>query len=333
MNVLELAKYPFLDRAREYAGEGFDLTLEDLKDDVYRRVWDRALERVKEAIKEREVHQDAEDLYDYRTEILSFPLAVALVSCIGDNRLREIFSLAEAKRARGHLNNESSAYLVNFANELGVSAKEENGNFGIQVLSYLRFVTAFKGASNWKLANRVLSKGYVIVNANEFRRLIQEAIREKICNKTLKEVSPNDFPSVSLKFIQEIKELWATVVRDQIKTPSRNLRGIPPCIGGLKAKIERGENLSHFERFALATYLLNTDRSVEEVLEVFSSSPDFNLRVARYQIEHLAGLRGVKKKYTTPNCDAMRKSNLCNPDVGCEGINNPLSYRRAGKED
>jgi len=332
LNVLELAKYPFLDRAREYAGEVFDLTLEELGDDNYKHVWDRAVNRIMEAIKERVVHQDIEDLFDYRTEILSFPLAIALVACINDNRLREIFSLAEARRARLHLNNESAPYLIDFAGEIGVFAREGGGEFGVSVLSYLKFATAFKGATSWKLVNRVVTKGYVLVNNNEFRRLVQEAIKEKIYIKTLKEVSPNDFPESCLKVIQEIKEQWNKVVKEQAKTPKIGLRAMPPCIERLKVKIEGGENLSHFERFALATYLLNTDKGVDDVMEVFSLSPDFNASVTRYQIEHLAGLRGSKKKYTTPNCDAMRKSNLCYPDVGCDGINNPLSYKKAVKE-
>jgi len=327
---LELAKYPFLDRAREYAGEIFDLSLTDLGDDTYERVWNRAVERIGEAIRERGVHQDAEDLFDYRTEILSFPLAVALVACVGDNRLREVFSLAEARRARLHLNNESASYLVNLASEVGVIAKEEDGDFGVSVLSYLKFVTAFKGATSWKLVNRVVTKGYVLVNNNEFRRLIQEAIKVKIYSRTLRIVSPKDFPENCLKYIQEVKKQWGAVFKERATTPIVGARITPPCIDRLKAKMERGENLSHFERFALATYLLNTDKEVDEVLEIFSLSPDFNARVARYQIEHLAGLRGSKKKYTTPNCDAMKKSNLCYPDAGCDGINNPLSYKRAG---
>lgn len=94
-------------------------------------------------------------------------------------------------------------------------------------------------------------------------------------------------------------------------------------------KLQTGEEVSHFENFAVASYLLNKGRSIEEVLELFKNRSDFNEKIARYQVEHIAGLRGSKTKYRPPSCEKFRVLGLC-VDSGkhCpKWIKNPLQYR------
>ncbi len=97
----------------------------------------------------------------------------------------------------------------------------------------------------------------------------------------------------------------------------------PPCINSLLENLLRGENLSHHQRFALATFLINIGLDVEIVLQLFRYSPDFNEKIARYQIEHLAGLRGSRRKYLTYSCGAMKVLGMCKAECG---IKNPLQY-------
>jgi len=98
----------------------------------------------------------------------------------------------------------------------------------------------------------------------------------------------------------------------------------PPCIDLILKKlvVERA-NLTHHQRFALAAFLLNLDFSTDFVLKVFSYSPDFNEKVARYQVEHIAGLRGSRKRYLPYNCDTMKTLGICIKDCG---VKNPLIY-------
>jgi len=97
----------------------------------------------------------------------------------------------------------------------------------------------------------------------------------------------------------------------------------PPCIKTLINSLISGENLSHHQRFAVASFLVNIGANIDAVLDLFKRSPDFNERVARYQIEHIAGLRGSKKRYLPYNCVTMRSLGLC---VGDCGVKNPLTY-------
>jgi DNA primase large subunit len=82
-------------------------------------------------------------------------------------------------------------------------------------------------------------------------------------------------------------------------------------------------------RFAMAAFLLNIGTDEEELLKMFKSFTDFDDRIARYQVEHIAGKRGSRRKYTAPNCGTMRTHGLCiNPDELCATITHPLSYYR-----
>jgi DNA primase large subunit len=112
---------------------------------------------------------------------------------------------------------------------------------------------------------------------------------------------------------------------------------LPPCIAQILAKIGNGEDISHVENFTVAAYLLNTGHSVDEVIKVFRNKSDFNERIARYQVEHIAGLKGSRTRYRPPSCAKMRTYGLCIEDGGrCpRGIRNPLDHHvvRSGKQE
>jgi len=63
---------------------------------------------------------------------------------------------------------------------------------------------------------------------------------------------------------------------------------------------------------------------------VFTSVSDFNERMTRYQVEHIAGSRGSSTKYTPPNCDTLKTHGICvSHDKECVKAVNPLiCYKR-----
>jgi DNA primase large subunit len=82
-------------------------------------------------------------------------------------------------------------------------------------------------------------------------------------------------------------------------------------------------------RFAMAAFLLNIGTNEDDLLKMFKFFTDFDERIARYQVEHIAGKRGSRRQYTAPNCSTMRTHGLCvNPDELCGSIKHPLSYYR-----
>jgi len=119
-------------------------------------------------------------------------------------------------------------------------------------------------------------------------------IEEKIFERVMSYYQPMD----SIEQLEkEIEDLRRALPLSSIEIPDKNIEGeIPPCIEKLRNKLIDGENLSHQARIALAVFFLNIGKSVEDVLELFKHSPDYNEKIAKYQIEHLAGLEGKQEK-------------------------------------
>jgi DNA primase large subunit len=103
----------------------------------------------------------------------------------------------------------------------------------------------------------------------------------------------------------------------------------PPCINYCLEGLMAGRRASHMERFALTTFLVNIGMPIEQMVSFYTEVTDFDESKTRYQIEHIAGLKGNRTKYTPPTCNTLRTHRVCrNPDRICDRINHPLSYYR-----
>jgi DNA primase large subunit len=108
------------------------------------------------------------------------------------------------------------------------------------------------------------------------------------------------------------------------------MEAFPSCIKGVYERVAAGRPASHIGRFALTSFLLNIGMSEEDVFKFFRSVSDFNERMTRYQVQHIAGTRGSGTKYTPPNCATLRTHGICiSPEPECRGAVNPLvCYKR-----
>ncbi|HEY1247768.1 MAG TPA: hypothetical protein VGE97_02150, partial [Nitrososphaera sp.] len=102
----------------------------------------------------------------------------------------------------------------------------------------------------------------------------------------------------------------------------------PPCIEHAIDAMSRGENLPHSARVMLATFMIATKKPIDEIVLMFENAPDFNEKITRYQVEHLAGMKGGRTKYSVPSCDKLRTENLCFATVECDGLINPIQFGR-----
>src|SRR2546428_13328407 len=80
-------------------------------------------------------------------------------------------------------------------------------------------------------------------------------------------------------------------------------------------------------RFTLASVLVNIGAGEEEIVKTFKPASDFSEKMTRYQVEHIAGKRGGRTKYTCPMCTTLKTHGVCyKPDEICSTIRNPLNY-------
>ncbi len=353
MKLPTLVKYPYLihlnDFIRMYFGEG--KRLEHVLIPTY---VERALERIKKYLRnESYTHTAREDL-----EVISFYLGLMLTSSVDPWALSKFIDY-ESKITRRFLQVDDEYTVCKVAKRVGLSLEylgsrsnrcgkaivigidPRSGRkiiecypFRVKIPHYLIGTEKLCTDPKWKLTNKYVLHGYVYLVKNDVTRIVEEFVknylRELANNLSIDLIVVNEVVGKDVKgeLISIIKEVRGFTSEEIVKE-YRRLKGIiveeafPPCILKIKELAEKGEHLTHHQRFALATFLLNIGMDIEDVLNIFRNLPDFNERIAKYQVEHLAGVRGGRKKYLVYSCDKMRTLGLCVSECG---VKNPLAY-------
>jgi DNA primase large subunit len=305
-----LAKYPFLSSATPLL-RVYRVT------NLPREVRGRAVERVLEAI-ERGERGVLPKLDNPWVELLSFPYARALVLYVGDDWLRRRWSLAEASRIERLLHGESDEVLMHVVNDLGLKTWRTGEEIWVMHFTlYLHLTKRLATEPRWKLVNRMLDKGLVSLTRPEVVRLVREWVYENISQT---KPTPVNWSPEEAKIIRET--LQRRAAKTVAPAPSKEWA---PCMVALRNRVA---DASHFGLFALAAYMANKGYEVNEIVDVLRVRSDFDERIARYQVEHIAGQRGSRVKYRPPSCQSMKTHGLCIEDgKQCpNNIKNPIQY-------
>jgi len=271
------------------------------------------------------------DPMEYELEIFSFPIAVMLVVGTEDSFIKGRYALAEAKRASELLKDEKKEKLFDIAKTF---------NWDIELLkdvSFLPYVFALgfpfflKNATGfhdetWKLVNQKMINGKVYLTKRKLSRLLEEEVRKYIEGRL--DTKIKSLPPTIMARVNRLRQL-AAEKQEQIRLeemPERVvMEAFPLCIKGVYDRVATGRPASHLGRFTLTSFMLSIGMSAEDVFKFFRSISDFNERMTRYQVEHIAGSKGSGTKYTPPNCSTLRTHGICiSPEFECKGAVNPL---------
>jgi DNA primase large subunit len=327
----DIAKYPFLKAATRYIKMP-DLKIEDLTSPDLEEVLKRAEEKVEEAILYTRVSRK---LKNEDVEISSYPVAIVLATATGSSFIKKRYALAEAKQAYEDLKDEPKEKILEFAKNFDWKFRlSENPEipfeFVLSFTDYLRNTTHLRG-KKWKLVNRLLSDGNVYLTRNETARLLSEEIRKHV-EKRLEVKELPKFPPKIMETAEKIKKLSVEKIgkAEMEGFPKTIIQtAFPPCIKALYQAASTGRHLSHIGRFTLTSFLVNIGMPSENVVELFKSFSDFNERMTRYQVEHIAGERGSRTRYIPPKCDTLKTHGVCmSPDELCQRVHHPLAYYR-----
>jgi len=332
LTKLDHAKYPFTNEAAEYV-KNLNIDLNDLASEEFSVILDQAEKRIVDALTAGRIDSEPQG----EAEILAYPAALMLVALAGDERARRRYALGESKRAYELLRRESADLLIQIAEQtFGWNAKiinREIGDvlyeFGLSYPDYVRNAVKIRDA-DWKLTNRVLERGYVYCDKDEFARLLKEEVEVRVLSRISGHYG--SVPEALAPRVERIRKLVAA--RAQMygveEAPKAILAAaMPPCMKALLSSLSSGKHVPHIGRFAITAFLSNIGVSDEEILKMFHTQSDFSERIARYQVQHISGSRGTKKKYTAPSCKTMKTHGICvNPDEICATISHPLSYYR-----
>jgi DNA primase large subunit len=162
-----------------------------------------------------------------------------------------------------------------------------------------------------------MDKGLVTLTRPEVIRLVREWLYDSfIQTKPL----PTNWHPEEAKDVKEA--LQKRAAKTVAPAPSKEWA---PCMVALRNRVA---DIGHFGLFALAAYMANKGYEVKEIVDVLRVRSDFDEKIARYQVEHIAGQRGSRVKYRPPSCQSMKTHGLCIEDgKHCpNNIKNPTQY-------
>ncbi len=328
MGTADLAKYPFLNEAGEYMRQsGFGWG--ELERPEMKELIDRAAQRIEIGV--------SGNVYDklerYEIEILTFIVSLIMIKSVGLEPLLKKYALAEARRAEKFLIDDlrrqkeiqkASLFTKIFEDlfKLRIQSTEEGRLFKVKVTDYLARSSHFH-EQEWKLINRLVHNGYVFLDADETVRLVRNELSVLIYDKVRAMTLPT-LPKAVKARADELRAKLAPRYEYRIHSVS----DYPPCIKHALDVMSKGENVPHSARVMLGTYMLAIGKPVDDIVALFENAPDFNEKITRYQVEHLAGMKGSRTKYSVPSCEKLRNESLCFATKECEGIINPVQFGR-----
>lgn len=328
--------FPYLDKSGEYLfARGITLESALNSDHIVKRAIDIVEESLKR-MKNRPCVDEPE------VEAAASRLALYIITGASNIYLLRRFADSQSKMFTYRLRNtpgiQSYECKAEIASDLGLSvAMARNVVKGsllaatypiaIRWRDYIRYAPQ---DPDWAMINRPVVSGWVLLDVNDFERVLEDAYEAKI----LKMASREDVGYI-VGLLSKVEPIYREIAK------LRSLRPVtiraegrgedPPCMRAIIESIRRGENAPHTARFAITTYLLRRGWDVEQIVDLFRSSPDFNEKITRYQVQHIAGQVGGRKEYSVPSCETMNSWGLCPTNLGC-GVKNPVQYgRRASR--
>jgi len=253
-------------------------------------------------------------------EVLSYAGAKVIVACLKSKYLAGRYSVAESKRAWKYLRDEDDDNLLKVASEIEVNfstSTSHDFDYEMNFQDYLRFCPK---DVKYKLVNRPLSNGKVLLSKDSFLRVIQEAIRLRI-----ESTIPPDVSTVPQEFKKAVDEVRAALPKEETFGATIFLKeeDYPPCIKELLVKLRNSENLPHTARWFLAAFLLKSGMKEEQVAAAFRTAPDYEEHTTKYQVSYIA-----KKGYSVPSCASVESYGFC---VGTCRAGSPVNYGKRAR--
>ena len=332
MDTLRAARYPFLLEAKAFAESHSADLAGMIMSPSYESARKRGLDRVLESIRRSEVSY-VKLMFEHERlmEVMSYPYARLLVSCLNDRFLTKRYALAEAVRMSILLEDERPETLIAIAKELNVDAVAKDDMLMMHFTDYLKLASRIKSI-DWKLVNSELFNGNVFLSNIKFCRALQNAMQDKIESELplgvpddIRKIVSKDVTTVELA-LNEMKTRFGDDVGGDVMVSE-----FPPCIRALLVGTQNGMNLPHSGRFALVAFLHALGMDSEQIMELFAKSPDFDASKTIYQVKHITGELSGGTEYTPPECSTMKSYGICfEPDDLCghEKVVHPLIYYR-----
>jgi DNA primase large subunit len=294
-------RYPFTEEGKRAILEN-NIQINDM-------ITEKAVDRIVAALNNAYKAANPMHISDQLIEIGSYGAARMMLAHLRNTYLTNKFAIAEAKKASSLMARERVENLKRLQEELGVIPGEFEGKVVVPLEVYVKFSPR---SVDYRLINRNVKEGHVEVSKREVLRLMEEAVKMKVENVGILK----NAPEIVKKYSNQLMKLVPKTAPSKMSFKEGEN---PPCIEKLLETAKKHENLGHQGRWTLAVYLINKGVPYEKVLQIFSNFPDYDERVASYQIKH-----AINRGYTVPSCGMLLSYGLC--IANCK-IGNPLRWK------
>jgi len=238
-----------------------------------------------------------------QNEIIAFPVAKLILSSMNTPNIKEKFSLLMKKKTFTAIIHHSNPKKIalSLADDFGIKytlSDEKEFFVEIKLIDYLDIYFVDDES---KLINKNVSNGTVYLSINDFARFLSEKAYKKVF----------DSLPIEKKFIPKTFVNYAKTIDSQlsvIEKKSFDLKLVgkinpdlfPPCMKVLYSDQASGKKLSYLGRLVLASFLFQLGMRKEELLSLFSKSPDYKKHISEYHIDRI-----YQKKLSAPGCKKM----------------------------
>jgi DNA primase large subunit len=254
------------------------------------------------------------DRADPDERFLSFMYARLILSVALTTAPARRWAAAEARRAADRLERVSERQPGEFtgvARLLGFPAEPTTVGYRFSLAEYLRLSIGLRDPE-FRLVHQRLTHGEVEVSPARAARLLQEGIRVRLSASLPAEVGPdvrNQLEAAERDFLRDLAQRVPMPIQRRGVMVLR-AEYFPPCIRKMRRMLEKGENLAHSGRFALAAFLHRVGADFDTIVDAYRGAPDFDEGISRYQIEHITQRDGGRG-YEPPTCETLRSQGLC----------------------
>jgi DNA primase large subunit len=272
---------------------------------------------------------------DDEINLALYPLVQIIVSMFSNRIFANGLTNLYAKHCQSTIENRQyrnrykDSVIIALCSNVGINCQLKRMTIDATVYPYMMDFSSFLKSStkmnreDFKLINRIVIDGRVYLTKHDVIMLLREYVRLKV-RPDIKKMDEDLLNSLrEIPEIKEIEDQLQELISQHAERFNSSLIAngekitsefFAPCIKSILYRAVNGENLSHYERLAIAFYYLNTNHTIEETVDIFRTSPDFDEKIARYQVEFAAGANGIGKKYSMYSCKKLKSLNLCKAD-------------------
>ena len=346
-----LGRYPFLkDYALQYLRDK-KIDMDDLlKSRAYEEEREIAFNNIYACLK-----NESGMFKDWETRFLSYLISKIFLSSLGDDMITGRYANFERDILETNMqedlvdiSEDSMKTIREISSELGISLdiEEENNRlfFTIPFTQYIHYSGAL--GEKYKLLYQKLRNGHIWIerrrDLKDETNILRKILREAFVVKFKKEVEESEVSKdVKLLFKEKMEKVkqYKSEILSKYKNDIGKIESeyLPPCIKSIIANVQNGVNIGHEARFSMVAFLHHAGMNNEEILSIFSSAPDFNEKLTRYQVDHITG-KSSGTEYSTPDCRYMEVSGLCVKDVAKDSLckrdwmKHPFTYYKTKKK-